>query len=253
MNRWQVEEIAVESLIPYAGNARTHPDAHVAQVAASIEEFGFNCPVLIDQNNMIVAGHGRILAAKKLNMEAVPCVRLSHLSDAQKRAFIIADNKLTLNSGWDEDKLRAEIELLMNEDFDISLTGFDDDEILSMFDKEQEGKEYSSKIESPIYEVTGEQPDISQLVDEDKTNLLIKKILESSVSEDEKEFLLTAATRHLKFSYQDIAEYYAHSAPEMQELMEDSALVIVDFNKAIEQGFVSLSEELTEVYLADNG
>lgn len=125
----QVEQISVELLIPYARNARTHDDAQVAQIAASIKEFGFCNPVLIDENNGIIAGHGRLLAARKLGMELVPCIRLSHLSDIQRRAYIIADNKLALNSGWDAELLRLEIDSLSLDGFNVDLTGFNDAEI----------------------------------------------------------------------------------------------------------------------------
>jgi ParB-like chromosome segregation protein Spo0J len=107
-----LEFVAVENLIPYARNSRTHSDAQVAQIAASIKEFGFTNPVLIDQENGIIAGHGRVLAARKLGMNDVPCLRLGYLSDTQKRAYIIADNKLALNSGWDDELLKLELHAL---------------------------------------------------------------------------------------------------------------------------------------------
>jgi DNA modification methylase len=117
--------IAVEALVPYARNTRTHSDAQIAQVAASISEFGFTNPVLIDGDGGIIAGHGRALAAKKIGMAEVPCIRLGHLSDAQKRAYVIADNKLALNAGWDEKMLALEFKDLQGLDFDLALTGFD--------------------------------------------------------------------------------------------------------------------------------
>jgi ParB-like chromosome segregation protein Spo0J len=121
----KIEKIAITDLIPYARNSRTHSDAQVAQIAASIKEFGFTNPVLIDGDGGIIAGHGRVMAARKLKMSEVPCIRLSHLSDTQKRAYIIADNKLALNAGWDEELLGLELTDIDNDDFDIDLTGFD--------------------------------------------------------------------------------------------------------------------------------
>lgn len=117
--------IAVDALVPYARNTRTHSEAQIAQVAASITEFGFTNPVLIDADGGIIAGHGRALAAKKLGMAEVPCIRLGHLTDAQKRAYVIADNKLALNAGWDEKMLALEFKDLNGLDFDLALTGFD--------------------------------------------------------------------------------------------------------------------------------
>ena len=124
-----IETIAVDLLIPYARNSRTHSDEQVAQIAASIREFGFTNPVLIDGEDGIIAGHGRVLAARKLGLDSVPCVRLDHLTETQKRAYIIADNKLALNAGWDEEMLALEFEELRGDDFDLSLTGFAEDDL----------------------------------------------------------------------------------------------------------------------------
>lgn len=124
-----IETIAVDLLIPYARNSRTHSDEQVAQIAASIREFGFTNPVLIDGEDGIIAGHGRVLGARKLGLDSVPCVRLDHLTETQKRAYIIADNKLALNAGWDEEMLALEFEELRGDDFDLSLTGFAEDDL----------------------------------------------------------------------------------------------------------------------------
>ena len=125
----KIESLPIELLIPYARNSRTHSDAQIAQVAASIREFGFTNPVLIDGADGIIAGHGRVMAARKLGLEKVPCIRLAHLSETQKRAYIIADNKLALNAGWDEEMLWLVLAELREEDFDLDLTGFDGDAI----------------------------------------------------------------------------------------------------------------------------
>jgi len=130
----QIEQTKTSDLLPYAKNSRTHSDAQVAQIAASIREFGFTNPILIDQENQIIAGHGRVLAAMKLKLDEVPCIRLSHLSESQKRAYVIADNKLALNAGWDDELLALEIKDLQDSDFDVSLLGFDDDELAKIMD-----------------------------------------------------------------------------------------------------------------------
>ena len=131
----------VDALIPYARNARTHSDAQVAQIAASIREFGFNNPVLVDGANGIIAGHGRVLAARKLGLATVPTVQLAHLTEAQKRAYILADNKLAEQAGWDTELLALELSELAGLDFDLSLTGFDTAELdgLLAFDPDGEG------------------------------------------------------------------------------------------------------------------
>ena len=122
----------VVELIPFAKNSRTHSDAQIAQIAASVREFGWTNPVLIDGSNGIIAGHGRVLAARKLGIDAVPCIELSGLSDTQRRAYIIADNKLALNAGWDEELLKLELSDLNDEGFDLDLTGFTSEEILAL-------------------------------------------------------------------------------------------------------------------------
>lgn len=126
-------------LIPYARNSRTHSDAQVAQIAASIREFGFTNPVLVDGANGVIAGHGRILAARKLGLDTVPVIELAHLSEAQKRAYVIADNKLALNAGWDDEMLRLEISELTDAGFDVSLLGFSDEELALMDPEQVEG------------------------------------------------------------------------------------------------------------------
>ena len=125
----EIQQMTVADLIPYAMNSRTHSDEQVAQIAASIREFGWTNPVLVDGDNGIIAGHGRVLAARKLGMAEVPCIELAHLSEAQKKAYIIADNKLALNAGWDNDLLALEFAELQELGFDLDLTGFDADEL----------------------------------------------------------------------------------------------------------------------------
>jgi DNA modification methylase len=133
-----LEFVPVENLIPYARNSRTHSDAQVAQIAASIKEFGFTNPVLIDEADGIIAGHGRLLAARKLGMAEVPCLRLGYLSEIQKRAYVIADNKLALNSGWDDEMLALEFSELADLGFDLDLTGFSPEEIDGLTPKQIE-------------------------------------------------------------------------------------------------------------------
>jgi len=152
----QIEQIGIATLIPFAKNSRTHDDAQVAQIAASIREFGFTNPVLIDEANGIIAGHGRVMAARKLKMAEVPCIRLSHLSDAQKRAYVIADNKLALNAGWDEAMLKLELADLKTLDFDLNLTGFNTAEIDALLaDKGTDGlTDPDDAPEPPVEPVT---------------------------------------------------------------------------------------------------
>ena len=128
----------VRDLIPYVNNSRTHNDEQVNQICASINEFGFTNPLLIDEKDSIIAGHGRLMASKKLGMEEVPCIVLKGLTEAQKKAYIIADNKMALNAGWDEELLKIELENLKELDFDLELTGFNVDELDDILGKNEE-------------------------------------------------------------------------------------------------------------------
>ena len=135
-----VQQVALEQLVPYARNARTHSDSQVAQITGSIAEFGFVNPVLVGGDNIIIAGHGRVMAAKKLGLETVPTIKLDHLTENQRRALVIADNKIAENAGWDEELLRLELQNLADEDFDLDLLGFDDvelDDLLTSLDDDE--------------------------------------------------------------------------------------------------------------------
>lgn len=130
----QVESWPIERLLPYAANARTHPDEQVAQIAGSIAEFGFNVPCLVDERGVLIAGHGRILGAKRLGLQQVPVIRLGHLTDAQARAFRLADNRIALNAGWDDALLAAELDRLKEDGVNLELLGFAEDELDRLLD-----------------------------------------------------------------------------------------------------------------------
>jgi ParB-like chromosome segregation protein Spo0J len=147
----------INSLKPYSKNARTHSDRQVSQIVESIKEFGFTNPVLIDKNNGIIAGHGRVMAAQKIGMDEVPTIELSKLTETQKRAYILADNQLALNAGWDDELLRQELEDLEKLDFDISLLGFDpeiDDCFVGIDAEETEMPELRSGDREPFQQMT---------------------------------------------------------------------------------------------------
>lgn len=144
-----IEFVSIEQLIPYANNARTHDDAQVAQIAGSIKEFGFNNPVLIADDNSIIAGHGRVMAARKLGLKEVPCMRLSHLTETKRKAYILADNRIALNSGWDNDLLMVELKDLDMDGLDLSLLGFDADEINALLNPVTETEGLTDEDEVP--------------------------------------------------------------------------------------------------------
>lgn len=145
----QIENLPVETLVPYARNSRTHSDEQVAQIMASIREFGFCNPVLIDADGGIIAGHGRVMAATRMKLETVPCLRLSHLTEAQKRAYVIADNRIALSGAWDEEMLSLEVQELHSEDFDVGVLGFDVPELEKLMDLEEgESDEDTEEIDA---------------------------------------------------------------------------------------------------------
>jgi len=151
----KIETLKTADLIPYARNTRTHSEAQVAQIAGSIREFGFTNPILIDAENGIIAGHGRVMAAQKLGLDKVPCIRLAHLTDTQRRAYIIADNKLALNAGWDEEMLTLELGELADLDFDMNLIGFGEDELAGLLAETTEGETDPDDVpEPPVNPVT---------------------------------------------------------------------------------------------------
>ena len=146
------EKRKVSELIPYARNSRTHSDEQVAQIAASIKEFGFMTPIIISKDNTIIAGHGRILAARKLGLEIVPCLMAEHLTEAQIKAYVIADNKLSENAGWDNEMLKVEIEDLKGLDFDVDILGFSDKELSKLFDENKETEDDDFDINKALDE-----------------------------------------------------------------------------------------------------
>ena len=139
----------IGDLLPYARNSRTHSDAQVAQIASSIREFGWTNPILVDPDGTIIAGHGRVMAARKLGEQQVPVITLGHMTDAQRRAYVIADNQLAMNAGWDADMLKVEIAELASADFDLSLLGFDDKVLAGLMAEETDGLTDDDAVPEP--------------------------------------------------------------------------------------------------------
>lgn len=260
----RIEMWPVTRLVPYERNARTHSPEQVAQIAASIREFGFTNPILVDSSDGIIAGHGRLAAAKDIGMTMVPVIVLDHLTAEQRRAYVIADNQLALNAEWDMSLLQQEVMSLNLVDFDLDLLGFDDEFLQGLIDPdginshdnelgEADENIYTDKTEVPPYTKIGPKPDIKDLCITAKTEELIDAIKSSNASDDEKNMLIAAAYRHSVFNYQRIAEYYAHSDPHIQELFEQSALVIVDIGYAIKNGWARLQDKLDEIYTDEKG
>jgi len=188
----QIETLAIDRLIPYARNSRTHSDAQVAQIAASIKEFGFTNPVLIDADGGIIAGHGRVMGARLLGLADVPCIRLGHLTEAQRRAYVIADNRLALNAGWDDAMLALEMRDLMDEGYDVGLTGFDMkeiDELLAGLDATPQGHTDPDAAPAVQAEAITQQGDVwllgrHRVMCGDSTNIdAVEKLMEGNRAE----------------------------------------------------------------------
>ena len=156
----EMKLLPIDELIPYVNNARTHSPEQINKLRASLREFGFINPVIIDRDKNIIAGHGRVMAAREEGIKEVPCVLVDYLTEAQKKAYILADNRMALDAGWDEEMLRVEIESLQGVDFDVSLTGFDENEIAHIFDEETEAKEddfnVEEELQKPVFSKAGD-------------------------------------------------------------------------------------------------
>ncbi len=191
----EMQLVPISKLVPYVNNARTHSPEQVAKLRSSLREFGFINPVIIDRDFGIIAGHGRVLAAKEEGIHEVPCVFVDYLTEAQKKAYILADNRMALDAGWDEELLRIEIESLQGADFDVSLTGFGEDELAGLFaddsekDVKDDGFDLSAALEKAAFVERGDiwtvgrhrlmcgdatsADDVSALMDGKKANLIV--------------------------------------------------------------------------------
>ena len=235
--------IEINSLNPAEYNPRQISNKQYEDLKASMEKFGCVDPIIININperlNVVVGGHQRLRILRELGAEKVPTVSVN-LSEEDERELNIRLNKS--GGTFDMDILANEFDIV-----DLKEWGFKDIELGFNIDK-IENDPHTRKIEAPTYEPKGIKPKVSELYNEDKGFELLEKIRKSNVSKAEKEFLTIASFRHVVFDYSKIAEYYAQSNKEMQELMEDSALVIIDFEKAIENGYVKLTKDIAESY-----
>jgi ParB-like chromosome segregation protein Spo0J len=241
MNALEIEYVPVSELVPYANNAKLHDREQIEQIKKSIEDYGFNDPVAVWHNSggdmEIVEGHGRVIALKELGASECPVIYLDRLTDEQRREYTLVHNKLTMNTGYDFDMLMEELDSL--NDFDAEFFGFE-----GAIDDEVEDDTYTRKVDSPIYEITGENPKVEDLCDTTRADELKADIESADIPEDVRKFLEYAAMRHVVFNYASIAEFYAHADRDVQRLMEDSALVIIDYDRAIELGYVRLRDSM---------
>jgi hypothetical protein len=251
----QTTNIPLEKLIAYAGNPRKNDHA-VEAVASAIKRFGFRVPVLAKSDGSLIDGHLRVKAAKHLGMKEVPVVLCDDLSEADIKALRISINRMAELADWDSELLSAELDGLAEQGIELEDVGFSKDDLAELLKDAGEtlaGEEaYTRKIEAPTYTPSDSKPAVAELFHSEKTERIIADIEKSKLTSDEKAFLIAAAHRHTVFDFGKIADFFAHSAPETQKLMQDSALVIIDFDKAIEQGYVRLSESIRKTYMQDN-
>lgn len=245
------------SLVEHPRNYNTHPAEQIRLLAKIIKHQGWRNPITVSKRSgYVVKGHGRLAAAMLLKCEEVPIDLQDYKDEASELADMIADNRIAELAEADQDALKG---LLLDEafnDFDIELTGFnieqaaEFEDISAIVDEEK----YTKKIEAPIYEPKlKNQPSISELYDDAKTQKLIQEIDDADIGEDSKKFLRLAAFRHCVFNYSMIAEFYAHSSEGTQQLMENSALVVIDLDNAIKNGFVQMSNEIADQCKKDHG
>lgn len=253
INKEVVYNVNISELKEYENNPRKNEEA-VRFVKNSMDNFSYINPIVVDENNVVLAGHTRIKAFLESNKDVVPyIIKVTGMTEEQKNAYRIADNSTAVVAEWDVEKLNIELEKIGNyrvEDFGFNVENIDID---IEQENEQDNSKYTKKINPPIYEPKEEtQPDIKSIYSADKYQNLIKEIEKTNIKNEIKEFLRIAATRHIVFNYQQIAEFYAHCNKEEQDLFEKSALVIIDFNKALENGYIQLREKITNQYEVDN-
>lgn len=224
-------------------------DDEYEKIRRSVKEFGLVEPIVVNKRTgNIVGGHQRFKVIKDLGYDEI-LVSIVDLDDSQEKMLNIALNKIS--GDWDSEKLKDLLLELDTGENDMELTGFDYEELEDMMTEfhidDEQDPSYTDKIKAPVYEPTkDEKPDLEQLYDNNKSNAMIEEIENSDIPDEIKEFLKVATYRHIVFDYANIAEYYAHADKEVQDLMEKSALVVIDYNKAIENGFVEFTTDVID-------
>jgi hypothetical protein len=244
MVKHQTVKISEIKLNP--NNPRLIKDDKFKKLVQSIKDFPEMLdirPIVVNSDMIILGGNMRFKACKEAGLKEVPIIVADNLTEEQQREFLIKDN--TSGGEWDFEMLANEWDNEQLEAWGLDLPEFVNDY------EENNNEAYTTKIDAPVYEPKNEKPQIKILYDSEKYKELILEIENSLVSEDVKTFLKVSASRHIVFNYENIADFYAHSEKDIQELMEKSALVIIDFNKSIELGFTKLNDEIGNQYKSD--
>jgi hypothetical protein len=242
----KIQKVKITEVKRNTDNPRIIKDDKFNKLVNSIKEFPKMLeirPIVVNEKMIVLGGNMRLKACKEAGLKEVFIIKAEDLTEEQQKEFIVKDN---VGFGeWDFEHLANEWDSEKLQDWGLDIPEF---EIEGNTDEDAKNQEYSTKIDSPNYETKNEKPKISELYDFSKTEQLIKEIEDSSVNDDVKKLLIVSAQRHIVFNYKNIADYYAHSDKNTQELMEKSALVIIDFDKAIENGYVKLTEGIKELY-----
>ena len=234
----QLQTLKLTDVKPYERNPRKNDQA-VDAVAESIKQCGYCAPIIVDENMVILAGHTRYKALKKLKWQEATVLVREGMSEEQKQKYRLLDNKTNEFAAWDDELLREELKGLDFDGFDFRFPGEEGEEA--------EGTIYTSETRLPQYTPVGEEVTEQDLYDSRKTDALILEIEGADIPKEQKDFLIMAANRHTVFNYRKIAEYYAVASPEVQRLMERSALVLIDLDDAIANGFTALTATLDEL------
>lgn len=258
----EITFVDIESLIPNPKNNNKHPKEQIERLSKLIKYQGFRNPLVVsNRSGFVLCGHGRIEAAKLAGMKKVPVMYQDFENEAQEYAYLTSDNAIASWAELDLSAVNAEM-LDLGPEFDVELFGIKDfvldpSEFGQGRDLSSEEKDdlnnYSKKINSPVYTPKKDTPPpVKELFTIEKYETLVKEIKDKKLPKDIEFFLINAASRHIVFNYENIAEFYCHQHSEIQDLMEKSALVIIDFSKAIENGFVKLTEEIKEIMEHNN-
>jgi hypothetical protein len=241
-----IQKVKISKVKPNKDNPRLIKDNKFKKLVRSIKDFPEMLelrPIVVNNDNVVLGGNMRLKACKEAGLKEVYILKAKDLTEEQQKEFIVKDN---VGFGeWDWDILGNEWNVEKLEEW--GLEGFPFEINTQVED------EYNRSVEVPKYKPNEIKPKVNELFDNEKTNKFIENIEKADIPKEEKDFLIKAAHRHIKFNYKNIADYYAHANKEVQELMEDSALVIIDFNKAIENGYVSLSDKIQNQYKSDYG
>jgi ParB-like chromosome segregation protein Spo0J len=255
-----VSEIRVRKIADLSedpANARKHGPTNLEAIKASLRAYGQRKPIVVTESGVVLAGNGTLRAAKALGWTDIATVP-ADLDGVEARGFAIADNRTAELAEWDEDVLAATLSAIGDESPEVlAATGFSDADVREILEGLEGGSKgtgegaYTQKVERPVYEPSGPAPAVGEMFDRTRADELAREIGEADLPDDVRAFLLEAARRHVVFRYDRIANFYAHAGPDLQRLMERSALVIVDFDDAIASGFVRLNARVDEQFGKD--